>query len=168
MKDKIKLVQATKKDVKLIHRLQVEAFMPLYEKYRDDDTSPARESEEKVLKKIEDNNSHFYIIYDEKEPIGGIRVSHQRRKVTAENVERISPLFIIPEYQNKGIAQKVLQKIFELYPKTTSWQLDTIKQEEGNCHLYEKYGFVRIGTEENVNDKMTLIKYEKQLLYQED
>ena len=31
-----------------MHRLQVEAFMPLYEKYQDDDTSPAKESLKRV------------------------------------------------------------------------------------------------------------------------
>ncbi len=31
----LKLVQATKENAKLIHMLQLEAFMPLYEKYHD-------------------------------------------------------------------------------------------------------------------------------------
>jgi hypothetical protein len=39
------------------------------------------------------------------------------------------------------------------------WILETILQEQRNCHLYEKCGFVRFGGEEVVNDKMTLITY---------
>ena len=39
--DKIRLILATEKDAELLHGLQVEAFLPLYEKYQDDETSPA-------------------------------------------------------------------------------------------------------------------------------
>ena len=45
-----------------LHRLQVEAFMPLYEKYQDDDTSPAKESLKKVTEKIIDTNSDYYFV----------------------------------------------------------------------------------------------------------
>ena len=42
MNDLIKLKLVTEDEAECLHRLQVEAFMPLYEKYQDDDTSPAR------------------------------------------------------------------------------------------------------------------------------
>lgn len=54
-----------------------------------------------------------------------------------------------------------MQKLSELYPETDVWSLATIKQEAGNCHFYEKLGFVKTGTETIVNEKMTLIGYEK-------
>ena len=38
---------------------------------------------------------------------------------------------------------------------------NTIKQETGNCHLYEKFGFVRVGEDIVVNEKMTLVGYVK-------
>lgn len=170
MQSKINLVRATKKDVKMLHRLQVEAFLPLYEKYHDDDTNPAKEPEDKLRKKLEDINGDFYIIYNEDMPVGGVRVNFKKgnNDVVTGNVKWISPLFIIPEYQNRGIAQEALKQIFELYSDTISWRLYTIKQEAGNCHLYEKCGFVRVGEEKNINDKMALIKYEKQTSYRGD
>ena len=39
---------ATEKDVVLLHQMQREAFLPLYEKYHDDEMNPAKESLEKV------------------------------------------------------------------------------------------------------------------------
>lgn len=72
-----------------------------------------------------------------------------------------SSIFVIPAFQNRGIAQKVIQKVFKLYPETITWRLDTIKEEAGNCHLYEKCGFVRVGVEHVVNEQMTLIDYER-------
>ena len=44
MSDLIELKLVTEGKSESLHRLQVEAFMPLYEKYQDDDTSPAKES----------------------------------------------------------------------------------------------------------------------------
>ena len=37
MNDLIKLKLVTEDEAECLHRLQVEAFMPLYEKYQDDD-----------------------------------------------------------------------------------------------------------------------------------
>ncbi len=160
--DSIRLVLATEKDAELLHRLQVEAFMPLYEKYHDDETSPAKESLDTVRWKITDRlKSVFYIIEFENEPVGGVRVRHHSGGEVVKGVNWISPIFVIPKFQGKGIAQKVIQKVFELYPDTLTWKLDTIKQEPGNCYLYEKCGFVRYGDEDVVNEKMTLVKYEK-------
>ena len=48
-----------------------------------------------------------------------------------------------------------------MYPDAVTWRLDTIKQEKGNCHLYEKCGFIRTGGERIVNENMTLVDYEK-------
>ena len=161
MKDEIELKLALAEDAQLLHKLQVEAFLPLYEKYHDDDMSPAKESLERVREKIEENNSEFYLIYFEKEAVGGIRIRHHHKGVKVEHVSWISPLFVIPSFQGRGIAQRAIHKVFSLYPETLTWKLDTIKQESGNCHLYEKCGFVRTGKEHKINTQMTLVDYEK-------
>ena len=44
MNDLIELKLITREDAECLHKLQIEAFMPLYEKYQDDATSPAKES----------------------------------------------------------------------------------------------------------------------------
>lgn len=60
MNDLIELKLITREDAECLHKLQIEAFMPLYEKYQDDATSPAKESLETITKKIVDDNSNFY------------------------------------------------------------------------------------------------------------
>ena len=60
MSDLIELKLVTEGESESLHRLQVEAFMPLYEKYQDDDTSPAKESLKRVTEKIIEENSDFY------------------------------------------------------------------------------------------------------------
>lgn len=52
MSDLIELKLITREDAECLHKLQIEAFMPLYEKYQDDATSPAKESLETITKKI--------------------------------------------------------------------------------------------------------------------
>ena len=61
MNDKIELKQATIEDAQLLHKLQVEAFLPLYEKYHDDDMSPAKETLKRIIEKIEEPASEFYL-----------------------------------------------------------------------------------------------------------
>lgn len=55
----------------------------------------------------------------------------------------------------------MIEQLFDIYPDTIEWRLDTIKQETGNCHLYEKCSFVRSGEGIVVNEKMTLVDYVK-------
>ena len=161
MGELIELKLATEAEAECLHRLQVEAFMPLYEKYQDDNTSPAKESLERVTEKIMEVNSDFYFIIFNGDKIGGVRVRWYQGKTVYENVNWISPIFIIPKYQTKGIAGKVTEELFAIYPDTIEWRLDTIKQEAGNCHLYEKCGFVRVGDDIVINEKMTLVDYVK-------
>ena len=54
-----------------------------------------------------------------------------------------------------------------MHPEVKTWKLDTIKQEPRNCHLYEKCGFVRTGQEEVVNERLTLVFYEKHVVENE-
>ena len=72
MNNLIELKLATKEEAKCLHKLQVEAFMPLYEKYQDEKTSPAKESLERIIEKITEENSDFYFIIFTGEKIGGV------------------------------------------------------------------------------------------------
>ena len=51
----------------------------------------------------------------------------------------ISPMFIHPGYQGKGIAQKVITLIEEMFPEATSWELATILEEEKNCFCMKRW-----------------------------
>ena len=48
-----------------------------------------------------------------------------------------------------------------IYCDAKTWELDTILQERGNCYLYEKLGFKKTEKTEIINEKMTLVFYEK-------
>ncbi|MBQ8967984.1 GNAT family N-acetyltransferase [Ruminococcus sp.] len=155
----ISLVKCTCEDAELLHKLQREAFMPLYDRYRDDETSPALESIEAVTRKIAD--SEFYFICDGDVPIGGVRVRLFRN--ADENIYNISPIFILPDRCDKGLGTAVMEKLFAMYADADKWSLATIKQDERNCHFYEKLGFVPTGSSTVINERMTIVGYEKKV-----
>ena len=74
--------------------------------------------------------------------------------------KRVSPIFVMKEYRNKGLAQKTFEEIEKIHG-CDNWELATILQEEGNCYLYEKLGYKRTGTITKINDRMDIIGYEK-------
>lgn len=153
----IQLVRVFVQDAEEIWKMQVESFMSLYEKYQDTDTSPATEKIDKVIWRLSQPNTYFYKIIAEGTCVGAIRIIDDKK----ENIrKRISPLFILPSYRGKGYAKQAILEVEKIHGDK-NWFLDTILQEEGNCALYEKMGYVATGKTEMINDRMTLIVYEK-------
>ena len=147
-------------DIELLHKMQVDSFMPLYEKYHDD-MSPAIETVERIRNRAKAQGRKYFFIVKDGVRVGAVNIG--TRDVNDKETYYISPIFILPEYQNQGIAYAAIMKAFDMNPEIKKWKLDTILQEKGNCHLYEKCGFVRVGGEEIINDKMTIIFYELNL-----
>lgn len=154
----ISLIKAQLKDAETIHEMQMKSFMTLLERYKDFEINPANEPVEKVMDRINQKFTDYYIVKSGDIPVGGIRIVKKGKKIY-----RVSPIFILPEFQGKGIAQKVFQIIEDMYIDANRWELDTILQEQGNCYLYEKLGYRRTGKIQSINSKMTLVFYEKNI-----
>ena len=152
----IHLKRAQLSDAEAMHRMQVAAFLPLYKKYHDTAISPACETVPRVREKIA--GSHYYFILEGSAVVGGIRVIDHKDGVRPKV---ISPLFILAEHQNKGYAQRAIREVERLHGEHR-WRLDTILEEPGNCHLYEKLGYRRVGKPQPVRPNMTIIDYEKE------
>jgi N-acetylglutamate synthase-like GNAT family acetyltransferase len=151
------LVKATLEDANEIHQMQIITFKSLLEKYQDYDISPGNEKLERTISRLNEEITDYYIIKFNKESVGGIRI----RRYEEGNLCKVGPLFILPEYQNKGIAQNVFKIIEEKYKPKNGWILDTILQGKGNCYLYEKIGYKKTGQIENINENMDIVFYEK-------
>ena len=154
---KIELIRASLKDTKEIWKMQVKSFKNLLDKYQDFETNPANEPISNVEMRLKQNFTFFYFIFIDNKKVGAIRVVDYKEK---NKNKRISPLFILPEYRNKGIAQSVI-KICEEIHGNTNWELSTILEEKGNCYLYEKLGYHPTGKTQVINDRLTLIFYHK-------
>lgn len=144
----IELYRATVCDAQQLQEMQVKSFQKLLDKYQDYETSPASEPIEKMIARLEQKDTYYYFICMDNVKVGAIRVIDSH----TEKNKRISPLYILPEYQNRGIAQQAM-KLCEQMHGCEKWELDTILQEEGNCYLYEKMGYHR---SRQSNDSMGL------------
>ncbi len=153
----IELVKAEFDDLNTILQMQKEAFAELYKKYQDTETSPATEKYEDILFRFNQPETTYYFITTDNIKVGVIRVVDFKDGVTQK---RISPIFIMPEYRNKGYAQQAIAESERVHGEHL-WKLDTILQEKGNCYLYEKLGYRQTGKTEQIMDKMTIVFYEK-------
>ena len=153
----IDLVRAKFRDLNTILQMQKEAFAELYAKYQDTQTSPATEKYEDILFRFNQPETTYYFITSEKVKVGVIRIVDHKDGVTRK---RISPIFIMPGYRNKGYSQQAIKEAERIHGEQ-HWKLDTILQEKGNCYLYDKIGYHQTGKTEKINDKMTIVYYEK-------
>lgn len=153
----MEVVKFRESDIDTVYDIQRAAYKPLYEKYHDDEASPYMESKETVLRKYTRPGTQGYLFVKNGNAVGAVRVN----LYSGDKSARVSALGVLPEYQGQGIAQEALRKIEEIHIDAKRWFLDTILQEPGNCHLYEKLGYKKTGKTEIINEKMTLVYYEK-------
>ena len=153
----IKLIKSKYEDLDTILQMQKEAFSELYAKYQDTETSPATEKYENILFRFNQPETTYYFITADNVKVGVIRIVDCKDGVTRK---RISPIFIMPEYRNQGYAQQAIKEAERIHGKQ-NWKLDTILQEKGNCYLYEKLGYHQTGKTEQINERMTIVFYEK-------
>ena len=147
---------ATSEDLEKIWKMQVEAFAGLLEKYKDYELSPASEGIDKIEARFAQEGSAYYFIEAEGADVGVIRIVDRKDGTR----RRISPLWIMPSYRGRGYAQEAIRAAEDIYG-THHWELDTILQEEGNLHLYEKMGYHQTGKTARINERMDLVFYEK-------
>lgn len=152
----VALTIAAEVDMQTIWEMQVSAFSDLLEKYRDYEMSPAAESIEKVMARYRQPWTTYYFIVAENEVVGAIRIIDKKDG----SRKRISPIWIMKEYRNKGYAQAAIAEAERIHG-SENWSLDTILQEKGNLHLYEKMGYHQTGQIEKINDQMDIVFYEK-------
>ncbi len=156
----ISLEKATSEDAEVLHALQIKAFLPLLEKYKDEDTNPACEQIDKTLQRINDPGKSFFKILRNRTLVGGILVKH-----TAPRTLFLGPVFIDPDFQNQKIAQEALSLIEKMFPNTESFELATLAQEKGNVYLYEKMGYFLTGEKKKINDSLDLLFFRKKLIH---
>jgi len=152
----IELKPVKREELETVWKMQVEAFKDLLKKYQDYDMSPAAESIDKITARFEQPWTTYYFIMADGKCVGVIRIVD--KKDTSR--KRISPIWIMKEFRNKGYASRAIleaERIHGLH----HWCLDTILQEEGNLHLYEKMGYHRTGRIDKINDRMDIVYYEK-------
>ena len=151
----IALVKTGADEAEELLAMQKEVFMPLYIKYQDHETSPVNNTVEKLLKSF-DIGDYYKILYDDN--LAGSVFVYEKEP----GIMKFQIINIRKEYENKGIAQEVMNRLELIYAQAESWELEAILSEKRNCYLYEKMGYVQIGKLKHINDKLTIVSYKKQ------
>ena len=154
--EEVELKSVQREDIENLWEMQVEAFSDLLKKYQDFDISPAAESVDKVMDRFEQPWTRYYYIMADGIKVGAVRVIDKQDG----SRKRISPIWIMKEYRNKGYAQQAIRVVEKRYG-SDHWCLDTILQEKGNLYLYEKLGYHRTGKVDKINDRMDIVYFEK-------
>ncbi len=144
-----------KENIDDVFKIQQAAYKPLFKKYQDKETNPYMETKEDILMKYTRVGTQGYIFIKDDIIVGAVRI------IMRGDVCRVSALAVLPEYQNRGIAQSALKEIEKMHSDCKLWTLDTLLQEKGNCHLYDKLGYKRVGEPKKINDSLTLVDYKK-------
>ncbi len=155
----MEVVTFKESDIDAVFGIQQAAYKPLYDKYHDDNLNPYMESKETVLRKYMRMGTKGYLFLLRGVPVGAVRIILYPESKSA----KVSALGVLPQYQGQVIAQQALLKIEKMHSDIERWFLDTILQEAGNCHLYEKIGYKRTGKIQVINEKLTLVFYEKRI-----
>lgn len=155
----ILLIKSVPTDASDLLAMQKTAFKPLLEKYQDYETSPAAETIERVQTRIAIPSGGFFKIIADEKWVGAMCIQQEKGKVYW-----IGPIFIHPDYQGKGIAQRAMAVAEQFFADAAVWKLATLLEEQGNRYLYEKMGYVRTDRCKPINDKATLVYYEKAVL----
>ena len=151
----ITLKKAVLENCSLLHDLQICSFKPLLDKYHDYEYNPGAEKLERIIERFNQPTTDYYMIFWDDALIGGMRVCDFGERCSLKQI------FILPEFQNRGLAQQAIMQVELLYSNAKKWCLDTILQENKLCHLYEKLGYCKTGQTKNLQPGMDLVFYEK-------
>lgn len=145
------------KELPNILAIQKAAFEELYIKYKDEETSPYKDSLENIKQRYLMKNSYYYFIKVESSEVGFLRVIVDSDLTKA----RISPIAILPKYENKGYGKKALLELETLFSSIGEWNLATIKGESKLAKFYTDLDYKLLEKEIELNDKMHLSLYRK-------
>lgn len=99
----MKLVRAHIQDAENLWKMQIAAFQELYDKYQDSETSPATETLEKTIIRLEQPCTYYYYIKVEDSVVGAMRVIDHKEE---GKYKFLSPIFIMKEFGAEAMLNK--------------------------------------------------------------
>jgi len=151
----IQLFEATVYDAESLISIQEKAFKRLYDIYQDE-KSPYLKGTSEFFLWLENSDVSIYKIYVDGIMCGGIAVYKR-----TDNEYYLARIYILPEFQSKGIATIAIELCESYFPDAKKWTLDFPADQIANKKCYEKSGYVDTGKQVIINDRLTLAIYEK-------
>ncbi len=146
------IVEVCPEDAEELLALQKLAYSREAERYLDHTIPPMVQTLEQ---KKEDLSSHLYLKVEKNGRIIGAV-----RGCMVGSTCLVGRLIVHPDFQGKGLGQRLLAEIERRFPEAERYELFTGQASDINLHIYEKNGY-RPFREEIIHERLTLIYLEK-------
>lgn len=141
----INIEKVKKDELSLILELQKKSFTEIAKEMNDFDIQPLRQTLGEIEAEF-DNGIILKYVLETGEIVGSIRAN-----ITENNACYVGKLIVDPDYQNRGIGQKLMCEIEKYFPDSSKFYLYAKTESPGIQHLYEKVGY-RITATSQVNE----------------
>lgn len=138
----------TLEEAKTLSEIRRQAFLPLYEQYHDKG-NPCLRGVEDITKRLNSVAFRYFTIYKNGEIVGGVLYKCQGKGPFFENLKEgeyyLQRIYIKPEFQCSGTAQKAILLCEKEFPDATLFTVDFPENLVKNRRCYEKVGFCDTG-----------------------
>lgn len=128
-------------------RIQKSAFKPLYEMYHDEG-NPYLRGVEDILRRLNENNRYFTILYGD-EIVGGIVYRSKGKRTPYIELEEgeyyLGRVYIKPELQGKGIGRTAILLCEKEFTDAKTFYVDFPKDLGKNRKCYSNAGYFDTG-----------------------
>ncbi|EEL33653.1 acetyltransferase, GNAT [Bacillus cereus Rock3-28] len=104
---------------------------------------------------IQNCGETFYGYFSENKLVGFISFMQEEQLID------IHRLVVLPDFFQKGIATKLLSYIFNMFPSSMAYIVQTGKANTPAIALYKKHGFIEV-TDITITDRMILTQLKRQ------
>ncbi|MDR0531471.1 MAG: GNAT family N-acetyltransferase [Oscillospiraceae bacterium] len=148
---------ARKRGLRKLIAMQRAAFRPLYQLYRDEG-SPYLRGRKEHAEWLKRTDRYVYQICADGKCCGGI-VAFEREN----GVFYLARLYILPNMQGKGVGAQAIALLEAELPQARKWSVDFPADQPQNRRCYEKAGYRDTGLTRQINERLTLAIYEKEV-----
>lgn len=141
--------QAEKEDLATILILQKECYVSEAELYNDFNIQPLTQTIESITNEFQNGTLFLKGIIDNK-------IIASVRGFTKDNITYIGKLVVDKNFQNKKIAQTLMNAIEQRLNDCSSYELFTGHKSEKNIYLYKKLGYKEY-KRKSINENLILI-----------
>lgn len=160
----VSLRLTTVDDVDILTQIQQKAFQPLYEKYHDEG-NPCLRDKRDILCRL-DNKSFLYLtILSDDKIVGGILYRLKGSTPFVKNLMfgkyYLTRVYILPEFQNKGIATEAILQSEKFLKNLRKLYVDFPADLDKNRKCYTKCGYKDTGKRLETEPGLILAAFEK-------
>ena len=158
--------QTVSEDAEILHTIQKDAFMPLYERYHDAGNPYLRGIEDISARLVHPVFRYFTILSDS-ETVGGVMFKISGRTPFYDPLPAgmiyLSRIYVKPSLQGRGIARTAILRCEREFPDAVQFSVDFPEDLERNRRCYEAAGYHDTGSRMETDPGVVLAGYLKQV-----